>query len=109
MIRRSTLLSLLLALSPVAAAQAQTYDVLLRNGRIVDGTGSPWYRGDVAIRGDQIVAVAPRIDGTADRVIDVNGQVIAPGFIDLHSHGSAAIFEAPDAEGYVRQGVTSFI
>src|SRR5690606_35459703 len=47
------------------------YDILLRNGRIVDGTGNPWYTGDVAIRGDVIVAVAPAIAGTAERVIDV--------------------------------------
>jgi N-acyl-D-amino-acid deacylase len=85
------------------------YDILLRNGRIVDGTGNPWYTGDVAIRGDVIVAVAPAIAGTAERVIDVGGQVIAPGFIDIHTHARRGIFERPTADNYVRQGVTTLI
>ena len=88
---------------------AQNYDVILRNGRVVDGTGNPWYRADVAVRGDVIVAIAPRISGNAARVIDVGGQVIAPGFIDIHSHARRGIFEAPAAENYLRQGVTTAI
>jgi dihydroorotase/N-acyl-D-amino-acid deacylase len=92
-----------------AAAQAAQYDLVLRNGRIVDGTGSPWYRGDVAIVGDEIVRVAPSIEAPAARVIDVAGQVIAPGFIDLHSHGDRDIFETPAAENLIRQGVTTIM
>jgi N-acyl-D-amino-acid deacylase len=91
------------------SSQAATYDVLLKNGRIVDGTGSPWYRGDVAIRGDAIVRIAPSINESAARVIDVRGQVIAPGFIDIHSHARRGIFEVPTAENYIRQGVATAI
>ncbi|HSL72562.1 MAG TPA: amidohydrolase family protein, partial [Longimicrobiales bacterium] len=90
-------------------ARAQDYDLVLKNGRIVDGTGSPWYRGDVAIRGNAIVRVAPAISEPARRVIDLGGQVIAPGFIDIHSHARRGIFEVPAADNYIRQGVTTVI
>src|SRR3990172_6082181 len=88
-------------------AQAPPYDLLIRNGRIVDGTGAAWYRGDVAIKGDTIVRIAPTIDGTAGRTIDVHGAVVAPGFIDIHTHARRGIFEVPTAANYVRQGVTT--
>jgi len=98
-----------IALLLLAAAQPARYDLVLRNGRIVDGTGSPWYRGDVAIARDTIAAIAPSIDASAVRTIDVHGQVIAPGFIDIHTHARRGIFEVPTAPNYVRQGVTTVI
>jgi N-acyl-D-amino-acid deacylase len=103
------LATLACAVASVTSAQAQPYDLVLRNGRIVDGTGNPWYRGDVAIRGDEIVRIANTIAEPARRVIDVDGQVIAPGFIDIHTHARRGIFERPLAENYVRQGVTTLI
>ena len=90
-------------------AQAPAFDLLIRNGRIVDGTGSPWYRADVAVRGDTIARIAPRIDAPATRVVDAGGQVVAPGFIDIHTHARRGIFEVPTADNYVRQGVTTLI
>src|ERR1700730_1900907 len=103
-------ISILIALAVSAPrAQQPSYDLLLRNGRIVDGTASPWYRGDVAIRGDTIVRIAPRIDAAAARTIDVRDQVVAPGFIDIHSHARRGIFDVPTADNYVRQGVTTLI
>jgi N-acyl-D-amino-acid deacylase len=90
-------------------AQTPAYDLLIRNGRIVDGTGSPWYRGDLAVRGDTIVRIAPRIDAPATRVIDAAGKVVAPGFIDLHTHARRGIFQVPTADNYVRQGVTTLM
>jgi len=92
-----------------AAAQSPPYDLVLRNGRIVDGSGSPWYRGDVAIRGDTIVHVAPSVTDAATRIIDAAGQVVTPGFIDIHSHAREGIFDSPAAENYIRQGVTTII
>ena len=92
-----------------AAAQTPAYDLLLKNGRVVDGTGSPWYRADVAIRGDTIVRIARFINEPAARVIDVGGQVIAPGFIDIHSHARRGIFEVPTADNYLHMGVTTVI
>ena len=100
---------LCLCVSVYLIAQAPSYDLILRNGRIVDGSGSPWYRGDVAIRGDTIVRIAPSITQSAARVIDAGGQVITSGFIDIHSHAREGIFEAPEAENYIRQGVTTVI
>src|SRR5262245_31861724 len=99
----------LLAFASFVHSQQSTYDLLLTNGRIVDGTGNPWFRGEVAIRGDAIVLIAPHIDGSAARIIDVGGNVIAPGFIDIHTHASRGIFEVPTAPNYVRQGVTTIM
>src|SRR5947199_401666 len=98
---------LILALAALPTAQTQPYDLLLRNGRIVDGSGSPWYRGDIAIRGDTIVRIAPSITEPAARVIDLGGQVLAPGFIDIHTHARRGIFDVPTADNYIRQGVTT--
>src|SRR5438093_530490 len=89
--------------------QPPAYDLLIRSGRIVDGTGSPWYRGDVAVRGDTIARMARRIEAPAGRVIDAAGRVVAPGFIDIHTHARRGIFDVPTADNYVRQGVTTLI
>jgi N-acyl-D-amino-acid deacylase len=83
------------------------YDLVLRGGRVVDGTGSPWVRADVAITGDTIAAVAYRIDAPAARVIDAAGMVVSPGFIDIHTHARRGIFDVPTADNYTRQGVTT--
>src|SRR5262245_24159813 len=90
-----------------ASAWAADYDVLIRNARIVDGAGGPWYRGEIAIRGDSIAAMARHIDGTAQRIVDARDRVVAPGFIDLHTHARRGIFEVPTADNYIRQGVTT--
>jgi dihydroorotase/N-acyl-D-amino-acid deacylase len=102
-------LALAAAVAGLAAfgVQPAQYDLLLKNGRIVDGTGSPWHTGDVAIRGDAIVRIAPSIDEPAARVVDVHGSVIAPGFIDIHTHARRGIDQVPTAPNYVRQGVTT--
>jgi N-acyl-D-amino-acid deacylase len=102
------LLALSLCALPVYAAEAP-YDLVLRNARIVDGTGSPWYRADLAIRGDTIAQIAPSIAAPAARVIDVKGAVVAPGFVDLHTHAMRGIFQVPTADNYVRQGVTTIM
>jgi dihydroorotase/N-acyl-D-amino-acid deacylase len=91
------------------AAQAGPYDLVLRNARIVDGTGSPWYRADIGIRGSTIARIAPSVDEAALRTIDIGGEVVAPGFIDIHTHASRGIFQIPTADNYVRQGVTTLI
>jgi dihydroorotase/N-acyl-D-amino-acid deacylase len=91
------------------AAQSAPFDLLLKNARIVDGTGSPWYRADLAIRHDSIVRIAFNITEAARRTIDVRGQVVAPGFIDIHSHARRGIFDVPTADNDIRMGVTTVI
>jgi dihydroorotase/N-acyl-D-amino-acid deacylase len=85
------------------------YDLVIRNGRVLDGTGSPWFRADVAIRGDAIARIARRIDEPAARVIDAAGAIVSPGFIDTHTHARRGLNETPTAANYVRQGVTTVI
>src|SRR5262249_34543485 len=88
-------------------AEQEPYDLVLRNGTVVDGSGNPWFRGDVAIRGDRIVAVGRVPAAQARREIDVKGLVVAPGFIDMHSHSDFVLLEDGDAPSKVRQGVTT--
>jgi dihydroorotase/N-acyl-D-amino-acid deacylase len=96
-------------LARVPGAGASEYDLLIRNARVVDGTGAPWQRSDVAVRGDTIVAVSPATSASARRVVDAGGRVLAPGFIDLHTHAWPAILQRPLAENYARQGVTTLV
>ncbi|MFD1541903.1 N-acyl-D-amino-acid deacylase family protein [Nonomuraea guangzhouensis] len=85
------------------------FDVIISGGRVLDGTGAPPYRADVAVTGDRVVAVG-RLDGAeAASVIDANGRFVAPGFIDCHAHGDAAIFDPAVQLAALRQGVTTFV
>ena len=102
----AVLFSLALGAPLGAVAADAPYDLVIRNARVVDGTGYPWFRSDVAVRGDTIVAVAPSITGPAKRVIDAKGLVVSPGFIDVHTHAGRTIFQVPTADNYIRQGVT---
>ena len=90
-------------------APAQQYDILIRNGRIVDGAGNPWFRGDVGIRGDKIAAIGHLPNAKGKRTIAAGGHIVAPGFIDMHNHGRRGVFKVPTAENYIRQGVTTII
>jgi N-acyl-D-amino-acid deacylase len=85
-------------------------DVLIRGGTIVDGTGNPWFKGDVAIRGDRIEAVGTlAAETTARRIISASGLIVAPGFIDMHSHSDLTLLEDGSAQSKIRQGVTTEI
>ncbi|MDP3057988.1 MAG: amidohydrolase family protein, partial [bacterium] len=82
------------------------WDILIQNGKLVDGLGSPWYYGDIAIVETQIAAIG-NISGAAKLVIDAKGLVVSPGFIDAHSHSDDSLIENGQAESKIRQGVTS--
>ncbi|MGH7308031.1 MAG: N-acyl-D-amino-acid deacylase family protein [Candidatus Rokuibacteriota bacterium] len=83
------------------------WSLLIRGGEVVDGTGAPRRRADVAIENDRVVAVGPELLGEARRVIDARGHVVAPGFIDIHSHSDLFYLGCPAAESKIRQGCTT--
>ena len=85
------------------------YDLIIRNGVIVDGTGAPPFKSDIGIRGDTIAAVKDLSGAKAERVLDAKGLYVAPGFIDMHSHSDVGIFEVPYADNYIHQGVTTIV
>jgi N-acyl-D-amino-acid deacylase len=85
------------------------FDLVLAGGRVVDGTGSPWFRADVAIRGDRIAAVGRLERAEARARLDATGLVVAPGFVDAHTHGDLMVLADPLQEAAVRQGVTTFV
>src|SRR5471032_3317382 len=105
------LLATALALTGLAV-HAQTYDTIIRGGKLLDGTGSPWRYADVGITGDRIVAVGKiAADATAKKTIDARGLYVAPGYIDPHSHASEALEKADRAgvKALIMQGITTAV
>src|SRR5258708_18527746 len=95
-----------MALVPIGSA-AETFDLILRRGRVIDGAGNPAFFADVAVKEGRIAAVG-RINGEAKSELDASGLVIAPGFIDVHTHAED-LAELPLAENFVRMGVTTIV
>ncbi len=85
------------------------YDVVIRGGRIVDGTGNPWYLGDVGVRNGRIAAVGRLRDVAAKHVIDAAGRIVAPGFVDVHTHMEPNVERRPTADNLVADGVTTVV
>ena len=89
--------------------QIQPFDILIQHAHIVDGSGNPWYSGDIGIKGDTIVSMG-RLDGAPSKLtIDAHGLTVTPGFIDIHTHARRGIFLDPAAQNYIRQGVTTLM
>lgn len=115
MIKRSAVFVVLLVLlgacasAPTRERRPAGYDLLILNGRIVDGTGSPWYRGDVAIRGDRIAAVGLLAGAQARDTIDAAGLVVSPGWIDMLGHSEYALLTDGRALSKITQGITTEI
>jgi N-acyl-D-amino-acid deacylase len=92
-----------------AAQQSQTFDIILSNGHIIDGTGSPWYSGDIGIRNGKIAAIGNLSGASAKRTIDVHQRVIAPGFIDMLGQSEETILVDPRLPSKIYQGITTEI
>jgi N-acyl-D-amino-acid deacylase len=103
------LVFLQLCATELLKAQEQPYDLLIRNGRVIDGTGSPWYAGDVGIRDGRIAAIGRLTDATAKQTIDAAGKVVAPGFIDMLGQSELTILVNPSLPSKIFQGITTEI
>jgi len=92
-----------------SGAQDAGYDLVIRNGRIIDGTGSPWYSGDLGIRDGKIAAIGNFPSAKAGRIIDARGMVVAPGFIDMLGQSELTILVSPSLPSKIFQGITTEI
>ncbi len=100
----------LLVLSTASAMRGQEasrFDFVIANGRIIDGTGNPWFHGDVGIVGGRVSAIGDLGDASADRVIDAAGHVVSPGFIEMHGHSGIPLLVSGRAESTLHQGITT--
>ena len=106
LLRACLIVSFALALQP-----APPFDLVIVNGRVLDGSGNPWRRADVGIRGGRVEAVGDLRGASAGRVIDAGGRLVAPGFIDAHSHATEALTREAlrDARPLIAQGVTTIV
>src|SRR5439155_1092611 len=110
-VRRSKMVLLIaLLLCTFHILDAQDFDLILRNGRVVDGMGNPWYRADIGIRDGRIAAIGDLRDRAAGRVITLNGQVTAPGFIDMMAGTSIPLLQNPaSGSSKLQQGITTMM
>ena len=92
-----------------AGEDAETYDLIIRGGHILDGTGNPWYAADIGIRGDRIAAIGDLQNATATHVIDANGYVVAPGFVDMLGQSESSLLIDNRSLSKVSQGITTEI
>ena len=101
--------SLLFLLYAQAMQAQQSCDILIRNGKIIDGTGNSWYYADIAVKEGKIISIGKLGDIMATKVIDAKGLIVAPGFIDVHGHIESGIFTQPTADNYIYDGVTTVV
>ena len=106
--RRAIIWLILIFTTGVGYSQ-QHFNILIKNGDIVDGTGSARFKGDVGIVKDKIVKIGDLSGSTADSVIDAAGLIVAPGFIDVHTHIEGDEAKTPTADNFIYDGVTSVI
>lgn len=84
-------------------------DIIIRNGKIIDGTGNSWYYGDIAVKDGKIISIGKLGTATAAKSIEAKGLIVAPGFIDVHGHVETGILTRPTADNYIYDGVTTVI
>ena len=88
---------------------AADYDVLIRNARVIDGTGNPWFRADIGVKDGRVGAIGDLSNGSAARVMDARERVAAPGFIDVHTHIEETVEKIPGGDNFVMDGVTTVV
>lgn len=98
-----------LTTADICRGRVNDFDIIIRGGRIVDGTGSGAYRADVGIKNGRITEIGKLPDGKSGRIINAEGMVVAPGFIDIHTHTDRQILKRPSVENYIRQGATTVV
>ena len=98
-----------LLLVTFSAALQEKYDVIIRNGKVLDGSGNSWYYADVAVKNGKIVAIQKKLPGEATKIIDARGLIVAPGFIDVHTHIEDDEIKNPTADNFIYDGVTTVI
>ena len=103
---KSRAAALLLSIWPLLAAD---YDLLIRNARIIDGSGNAWFRADVAVKDGRIAAIGPLTGSSAARTIDAHERVVTPGFIDVHTHIEGGVERNPRGDNFLLDGVTTVI
>src|ERR1700704_1158790 len=107
-LRVLAILALLFGLSVTVLPQTPPYEVLIRNGRVLDGSGNPWLAADIGIRGGRIIDMGRLGNAAATRVIDAGGLTVSPGFIDVHSHASTGLAGSlKEARQLIAQGITT--
>ncbi len=99
----------LLVFSIAATAQSQDCDILITNGKVIDGTGNNWYYGSIAVKNGKIIKIGREVNLTATKTIDAKGLIIAPGFIDVHTHLEGDEAKDPNATNFILDGVTTCI
>ncbi len=99
----------ILLLFMAASAMAADFDILVRNARVYDGTGNPWFAADIGVKDARIAAVGRLASKTATRTIDAAGRAVSPGFIDVHTHIEGALEKVPRADNYILDGVTTVV
>lgn len=100
---------LLLLLLPATIFAQNSYDIVIVNGKIVDGTGNSWYYGDIGIKDGKILQIGRLANATTGKLIDAKGFIVAPGFIDVHGHIEGGVISRPSTDNYIFDGVTTVV
>ncbi len=101
--------ALLFLTTGISEVCAQKVDLVVRQARVIDGTGGPWFLGDVAVNNGRIVAVGTNLEVDAAQSIDAAGRILAPGFIDIHTHAERGLEKLPRADNFLLDGVTTVV
>src|SRR5258706_5874718 len=102
-------LFILLLVHLAGISKTEDCDILVTNGKIIDGTGNSWYYGNIAIKNGKIIKIGRAVRMPAQKTIDANGLIVAPGFIDVHTHIEGDEEKQPTADNFIYDGVTTVV